>query len=137
MVIDLETKDIAVLFKEKGLKATPQRIAVYKFLAENSVHPDVETVYNQVIKENPAFSKTTVYNSLQALSDCGLVIPVMIDNEKIRYDADTSFHGHFRCEKCGKIYDFKCSDEKAQGIDGFEIRQKDVYYSGLCSCCKI
>ncbi len=132
----LNTAEIKELFRQKGLKATPQRAAVYKFLVENRVHPDVETVYSQVIKSNPSFSKTTVYNCLKDLSGCGLLIPVMIDNEKIRYDADTSFHGHFKCEKCGSIFDFKCVDSKAVGIEGFEIKQKDVYYSGLCNHCK-
>lgn len=132
----MNTKDIADIFKQKGIKATPQRIAVYKFLVENRIHPDVETVYSSVVKEHPSFSKTTVYNSLQTLADCGLLIPVKIDNEKIRYDAQTSFHGHFKCECCGKIYDFSCDYEKVSGIDGFEIKQRDVYYSGLCSCCR-
>jgi len=131
----VDTREIIDLFKEKGLKATPQRIAVYNFLVENPVHPDVETVYQSMIMDNPSFSKTTVYNCLQALTDCGLLIPVKIDNEKIRYDADTSFHGHFKCDCCGRIYDFKCFDEKVSGIDNFKIKQRDVYYSGLCSCC--
>lgn len=131
----MDIREIVNLFKQKGIKATPQRTAVYKFLVENRIHPDVETVYNSVVKEHPSFSKTTVYNCLQALTDCGLLIPVKIDNEKIRYDADTSFHGHFKCDCCGKIYDFKCFDEKVSGIDNFKIRQRDVYYSGLCSCC--
>lgn len=131
----MNTREIIDLFKEKGLKATPQRIAVYNFLVENPVHPDVETVYQSMIMDNPSFSKTTVYNCLQALTDCGLLIPVKIDNEKIRYDADTSFHGHFKCDCCGRIYDFKCFDEKVSGIDNFKIKQRDVYYSGLCSCC--
>lgn len=132
----MDRKEIADIFKQKGIKATPQRIAVYNFLVENRIHPDVETVYSNVVKEHPSFSKTTVYNCLQVLADCGLLIPVKIDNEKIRYDADTSFHGHFRCESCGKIYDFKCDDKNVSGIDGFEIRQRDVYYSGLCDCCR-
>lgn len=131
----MNTREIIDLFKEKGLKATPQRIAVYNFLVENPVHPDVETVYQSMIMDNPSFSKTTVYNCLQALTDCGLLIPVKIDNEKIRYDADTRFHGHFKCDCCGRIYDFKCFDEKVSGIDNFKIKQRDVYYSGLCSCC--
>ncbi len=135
-MIFLETREITDLFKEKGIKATPQRIAVYKFLAENHIHPDVDTVYKQVVKEHPSFSKTTVYNCLQALADCGLLIPVKIDNQKIRYDADTDFHGHFICEKCGRIFDFICSEGNPSGLDNFEIRQKDVYYSGICGCCK-
>lgn len=132
----MNVNKITELFKQRGLKATPQRIAVYNFLAENHIHPDVDTVYRAISGDNPSLSKTTVYNCLEALSACGLIIPVKIDNDKIRYDADTTFHGHFICEKCGKIYDFKCSGEREQGLDGFEIRQKDVYYSGICSCCK-
>ena len=128
---------ITELFKSKGIKATAQRIAVYKFLCDNRIHPDVDTVYKNVVEQNPSFSKTTVYNCLQTLQQYGLIIPVKIDFEKIRYDADTSFHGHFKCEKCGKIYDFDCDADNASGIDGFEIRQKDVYYSGICNRCKI
>ncbi|MGN1201684.1 MAG: Fur family transcriptional regulator [Eubacterium sp.] len=132
----MNTREIADLFRQKNLKATPQRIAVYKFLLENRIHPDADTVYQNMIEVNPSFSKTTVYNCLQALAGCGLLIPVRIDDEKVRYDADTDFHGHFRCEKCGRIYDFECSEENLSGIEGFKINQKDVYYSGICNCCK-
>lgn len=133
---DLQTGDITRLFREKGLKATPQRIAVYKFLAENHIHPDVETVYKNVVEDNPSFSKTTVYNCLKDLSDCGLLIPVKIDADKIRYDANICFHGHFKCDCCGKIFDFSCRESGIKGVEDFDIRQKDVYYSGLCSSCK-
>lgn len=132
----MQTGDITRLFREKGLKATPQRIAVYKFLAENHIHPDVETVYKNVVEDNPSFSKTTVYNCLKDLSDCGLLIPVKIDADKIRYDLNTYFHGHFKCDCCGKIFDFSCHESGIKGVEDFEIRQKDVYYSGLCSSCK-
>lgn len=132
----MNNQEITATFKEKGLKATPQRIAIYKFLCENRIHPDAQTVYNQIIADNPSFSKTTIYNCLKDLSACGLLIPVMIENGVIRYDADVSFHGHFRCECCGKIFDFKCAEEKLSGLDGFDIRQKDVYYSGICKSCK-
>ncbi len=132
----MDTNKIAEIFKSNGIKATGQRIAVYDYLVEHPTHPDVETVYEYVVRENPSFSKTTVYNCLQALAKCGLIIPVTIDSDRIRYDADTSFHGHFKCEKCKKIYDFKCTDEKASAIDGFLIKHRDVYYSGICSHCR-
>ena len=62
----MQTKEITELFKQKGIKATAQRIAVYKYLYENRIHPDVDTVYKNMVKDNPSFSKTTVYNCLQA-----------------------------------------------------------------------
>lgn len=135
-MIPTETAGIVQIFKDRGFKATPQRIAVYKYLCEHRTHPDVESVYRAVLEDNPAFSKTTVYNALQALDACGLIIPVTIDSGRIHYDADTRFHGHFRCEKCGRIYDFIPDLIGIQGLDGFTVHHKDVYFSGICSCCQ-
>lgn len=132
----MQTIEIVKLFKEKNFKTTPQRIAVYKYLCEHRTHPDVESVYQAVLENNPSFSKTTVYNALSALADCGLIVPVTIDSGKIHYDADTSFHGHFRCEKCGKILDFNPQLLQEEGLADCVITHRDVYFSGLCSCCK-
>ena len=117
-MIPTETAEIVQIFKDRGFKATPQRIAVYKYLCEHRTHPDVESVYRAV------------------LDACGLIIPVTIDSGRIHYDADTRFHGHFRCEKCGRIYDFIPDLIGIQGLDGFTVHHKDVYFSGICSCCQ-
>jgi Fur family peroxide stress response transcriptional regulator len=127
---------IAQLFKENNFRATPQRIAVYKYLCENPVHPDADCIYQNVLKNNPSFSKTTVYNSLQALEQQGLIVSINIDSNRIHYDATTAFHGHFECEKCKRIYDFNVQNVVCTGLDGFEIKRKDVYYSGICPECK-
>lgn len=127
--------EIISLFKEKSFRATPQRIAVFDYVYNNRTHPDVLEIYDSVIKSNPAFSKTTVYNALKALTKQGFLKTIGIDGERIRYDANTDLHGHFRCEKCGKIYDFNVDSLDFRVPDGFAVRHKDVYYSGLCSCC--
>ena len=127
--------EIISLFKEKSFCATPERIAVFDYVYNNRTHPDVLEIYDSVIKSNPAFSKTTVYNALKALTEQGFLKTIGIDGERIRYDANTDLHGHFRCEKCGKIYDFNVDSLDFRVPDGFSVRHKDVYYSGLCSCC--
>ena len=132
----MQTKEITELFKQKGIKATAQRIAVYKFLYENRIHPDVDTVYKNLVEEIPSFSKTTVYNCLQTLSKCGVIMPIVIESEKIRYDANPDFHAHFKCRCCGGIFDFICNISNENGIDGFDIEHRDVYYSGICKGCK-
>lgn len=88
-------KKLQSFLNKKVLKPLPQRIAVYKYLYENRIHPDVDTVYKNLVEDNPSFSKTTVYNCLQTLADSGLIIPVMIESEKIRYDANPNFHSAF------------------------------------------
>ena len=93
-------------------------------------------VYENVKKKYPALSKTTVYNALKALEKNGFIIPVTIDDERVRYDADTGLHGHFICNICRKIYDFETSQPKIAGLEDFLISSKNVYYSGVCPCCK-
>ncbi len=133
---DMDKEKIISLFKSKGFRATPQRIAVFDYVYSNRTHPDVLEIYDFVLKNNPSFSKTTVYNALKSLTEYGFLKTVCIDGERIRYDANTALHGHFRCEGCGKIFDFEVSGLKFKVPEGFIVKQKDVYYSGLCNCCK-
>ena len=65
----------------------------------------------------------------------GFIISINIDSDRVHYDADISLHGHFKCDKCKKIYDFKIDGIECQGLDGFDVRYKEVYYSGLCADC--
>lgn len=132
----MTTNDIQALFRSHSFRATPQRIAVYKYLCDHHTHPDVDEIYRVMIKENPNFSPTTVYNALKALEKEGLIISVTIDKDRVHYDANIDTHGHFKCEKCGRIFDFGIYDIKFGGIDDFYIRQKDIYYSGVCPECK-
>lgn len=128
--------EITKLFKDNHFRATPQRIEVYKYLCENRTHPDADEIYKSVAKLHPSFSKTTVYNSLQALEEQGLIIKISIDDHRVRYDADTSLHGHFVCDKCKSIFDFKVDKITYSGIEGFDIAKRDVYFSGVCPDCK-
>lgn len=131
----MDTEKIIALFKERNVRATPQRIEVYNYVYEHRTHPDVQNVYDDVIKLNPSFSKTTVYNALKSLTKSGLLIAVTIDGERVHYDANTNLHGHFKCLECGEIFDFEVGIPKTKGLDGFTITQRDVYYSGLCRHC--
>ena len=77
----------------------------------------------------------TVYNVLCTLCEHGLIIEIKTDSNHIRYDADVSMHGHFSCDRCGKIYDFQIKSLDYAGLDGFKTRQRDVYFAGVCNKC--
>ncbi len=131
----MQKEQIISLFKEKKFRATPQRIAVYKYVYGHRTHPDAAQIYESVLKNNPSFSKTTVYNALRSLCESGFLIPVTIDGVKTHYDANVNFHGHFICTECGGIYDFEVPEPIGKGLGGFAVERKDVYYSGLCLNC--
>ena len=131
----MRQEQIIEMFREKGFRATPQRVAVFEYLFENRIHPDPDSIYKSVIKNHPGFSKTTVYNALRALCENGFVIPVTIDETRTHYDANVGFHGHFKCSCCSRIFDFDVPACNEEGLNGFSITHRDVYYSGLCPSC--
>ena len=62
-----------------------------------------------------------------------------IENNEVRYDIRTDRHGHFKCVKCGQIYDVEIYDVKSemnQGESDFIILSEEVNYRGICNNCK-
>ena len=57
-------KETAQLLREKGLKVTPQRIAVYNMLLGTTAHPNAEMIYKTLEPTNPTMSLATVYKTL-------------------------------------------------------------------------
>ena len=135
----MNQKQMAELLSSRGVRPTTQRLAVYDYLYRHRTHPSADTVYAALVRNNPTFSRTTVYNSLHALVEAGLVLELAMDTEERRYDADVALHGHFHCRACGDIADFPLDEALVQCLmpDGFIIEGQGIYFSGRCpACCK-
>ena len=89
-----------------GLKATHQRMAIYRELASTEAHPDAETIHRRVGRRIPEISRDTVYRNLNLLAEHGLISTVGLSHERLRFDANLGPHHHFVCVKCGLIRDF-------------------------------
>ena len=98
-------KNYHTTLSEAGVRPSVQRVAVYSYLCEHPVHPTVETLYASLSPEYPTLSKTTIYNTLKLFEEKKLVRSLKIEDDKLRYDADIRPHLHFKCEKCGKVFD--------------------------------
>ncbi len=133
----MNREQIAALLKERGVRPTQQRIAVYEYLQEHRTHPSAEMVYDAVVQHNPTFSRTTVYNSLHALVDAGLVLELSFGTGEKHYDGDVSLHGHFSCLKCGSIADFPLEESVVRSLQParYTISAQHIHFSGLCPQC--
>ncbi|MCL1921093.1 MAG: transcriptional repressor [Kiritimatiellaeota bacterium] len=124
---------------ERGLRPTPQRVAVFTYLCSYTSHPTAEKIYCDLISGYPTLSRTTVYQTLDALCKCGLVTRLVSDEGEMRFDAETSNHGHFKCVKCGRLYNFFYPAETVfpQPMDGFVVEAMSLYYKGVCPQCHV
>lgn len=134
-----EANAIVETLKSKGLRVTPQRFAVYANLLSRTDHPTVEQLLTDLNKDFPVSSQATIYSSLQALREVGLVREVLLQEGVSRYDANVQPHHHFCCHQCGAIEDiawetFQCVELKnlRPGLRG---ETYEVTVQGLCNTC--
>ncbi|MGI6605605.1 MAG: Fur family transcriptional regulator [Peptococcia bacterium] len=130
-------KLIAEKLKKHQIKPSVHRIMVYEYLMTQQNHPTVEQIFLHLRQDFPTISKATIYNTLNLFVEVGLVRDIAIEDKENRYDANVQNHGHFKCEACGKVYDFKVEIDSlpVNGLVAFQIKNKDVFFKGLCPDC--
>jgi Fur family transcriptional regulator, peroxide stress response regulator len=133
----IEFEDLLKRLKVKNIRLSHQRLKVLEYLTLNQCHPTVDQIYNSLHIEVPTLSKTTVYNTLNSLTEAGLVRVITIEDNETRYDIRTDNHGHFKCESCKNIFDFDIDIDKfsTYELKDFHVIDKNVYFKGLCPNC--
>ena len=132
---------IAAIFKEKKLKLTPQRLAVYNYLMNTCSHPSADVIYKDIHIQYPTMSLATVYKALKTLVEVGLVQEINVGEGNFRYDGTSYAHPHIQCLKCGKVDDFNGLDldnlnSLAQKNTNYRIVSNKVYFYGYCKDCQ-
>jgi Fur family peroxide stress response transcriptional regulator len=132
---------ISLTFKEKKIKSTPQRMAIYEILLNTTAHPTVEEIYNVLHPNYPSVSLATVYKTLESFKNVGLVQELTIGENKSRYDACVTPHTHLLCLECERVIDIApdpigCLIDKLPNNLDFEVISQQVYFFGKCKDCK-
>ncbi len=128
-------------FREKGLKITPQRVAVLRLLDGNKSHPTAEDIYHALREEYPNLSFTTVYNILKSIRDAGGLRELLIDRDRVHFDPDTSLHHHIICTHCGKLEDVHIETRgepelPAEAMKDFLVTGHQINFFGICGRCR-
>lgn len=93
------------ILKEKGLKATPQRLAVHEAMLKLG-HASADMVAEQM--ESAGFTRITiasVYNILSTLADLRVYSRRMSSNNKMYFDVNTFKHLHLYDRTCNEYRD--------------------------------
>jgi Fur family peroxide stress response transcriptional regulator len=130
---------IVAAFHDRGLRCTPQRYVVLDYLARHPVHASADEIYRAVNRADPRASRATVYNSLHALAEAGLVRQVRLEGKSVRFDANVERHHHFVCEQCGRVEDIHWFDfprlRRRSQLGARVIRDYEMILRGTCESC--
>ncbi|WP_448535660.1 Fur family transcriptional regulator [Pseudothermotoga sp.] len=128
----MTTSQIADMLRSNGLKVTPQRVEIIRFLQTHRVHPTAQQIYEHVLRKVGSVSFTTIYNTMRVLEQMGQVRKIPITENAAIYDIDTSDHGHFVCEICGTVYDIAY---KASFQIPHQAKKTELIVYGVCERC--
>ena len=102
----MKITEIRNKLSDKGLKVTPQRIAILEAIIKLNNHPTVENIIDFIRKNHPNIATATVYKVLDTLVANELIIKVKTEGDVMRYDAVMSSHHHLYCSESNRIEDF-------------------------------
>ena len=123
------------------MKKTKQKEAILRVLRSTTSHPTADWIYAEVRKEIPNISLGTVYRNIKLLRQSGEISEIDFSGTLSRFDGNPDNHYHFRCEKCGRVFDVdepvnKELDERVAQKTGFKISHHRIEFSGLCRECQ-
>ena len=115
-----------------GLRPTRQRVALAGLLVGDGQnrHVTAEWLYETAQASGEAVSLATVYNTLRAFSEVGLMREITVDGHKSYFDTRVDDHPHFYWEEEGHLTDAPAVDLKFARLPeapaGAEISTVDV-----------
>lgn len=127
--------------KERGIRVTPQRAYIWRALVGSGRHFTAEELKEQVEETLPGLELSTVYRTLEAFSEAGLVVESRLPEGPRVFEANPSPHPHLVCEGCGNIFHLETTDHRRmleslnRGAASFQIRDLHVLATGLCADC--
>ena len=125
----------------KKCRKTPERYAILDHIYSESGHFDMESLYESMNETNFRVSKATLYNTMQLLLDCKLVLKHQFGTNLSHYERayNNEYHHHLICISCGMVQEYKDNDLKniIQGkkIKKFTPSHYGLYIYGVCSKC--
>ncbi|ANP37504.1 Fur family transcriptional regulator [Phaeobacter gallaeciensis] len=117
---------------QAGLRPTRQRVALAELLVGDGKHRHVtaESLFEAAKDKGAAVSLATVYNTLRAFCEAGVLQEITVDGSKSYFDTNTHDHPHYYWEQEGRVSDAPSDQLVIQSLpeapEGMEIASVDV-----------
>jgi len=139
-------------FRGRGYKITPGREIILGIIAGSEKHLSAEEIYIKAHAINPAIGMTTIYRTLDILTEMRLVNKFDFGDGRARYELTEGpkgalHHHHLICTLCNRVIDYTdFIDEEVEFLTrtekgltwkyNFKISHHLIQFYGLCDKCQ-
>jgi len=125
--------------RKQNLRQTAERASIFEAVYDTDDHFDADELFLRLRKNEVTVSRATVYNTLELLVECNLVVRHQFGNKQAKYERSFRFwqHDHLICMDCNKLFEF--CDPRIQSIRDmvadifeFEISHHSLNMYGHC-----
>lgn len=129
-----QVRDLFSAFlRERNQRQTPERFAILEEVYRTDDHFDADELYLRLKQQDVRVSRATVYNTLDLLLECNLVVRHQFGNKQAKYERAYRYwqHDHLICMDCNALFEF--CDPRIQSIQEMvaEIFQFDISHHAL------
>ena len=131
----------ATLLRDRGLKATPARVAVLSLFSVTAKPLSIQNILDQI--KSASADQATIYRITEAFKTAGLIREVNLEHGHTHFVLNTKeHHHHIVCEKCGKVVDISNCDldplqKEVLKKSGFSsINRHSLEFFGICQQCQ-
>ncbi len=113
-----------------------------EIMSQGEGHLDADEIYRQARAVQPRLSLSTVYRTIKALKEPGLIEELHFDDTHHHYEIKSSIkHHHLICLGCGKVIEFQYPlthyiKRSVPEAKVFEIVDAELRLTGYCSQCR-
>ena len=135
-----DTGTLTTIFREQGLRVTPQRQAIFRLLEGDDSHPTVESLFERARTDMPTISLKTVYQTVHDLEGLGELHVLDLGTGSLRVDPNVEDdHHHLLCTTCGRVRDlpveFDGLNVPLRFRRDFTVDDVQVIFRGHCDHC--
>lgn len=142
MVAESERRQFIDFIRSRGMRVTPERMALLEEIYRQHGHIDAEQILDGLRAAGEKVSRATVYRNLDLLVEAGLVQRQRLGRDRYLYEHvhTGQRHDHLGCRDCGRVVEFVSPSIQAMlneicRAHGFSNQSRQIQVLGLCQAC--